>query len=147
MFHQLVAVVGSCCIPIVIAHPLPGFLLDAAVFLELLWGVVFGVPWVEWCPDPLQPQHQWIKIFAPGPWVIGTSNDPIPSHAYREWKCEPLVDGNSDRQPVWHRRDWITEGYRRIAPPQPQHQHRWRTAWPSATSADVAATLDTHRLT
>ena len=98
---------------------------------------------MEWCPDPLQPQHQWIKILEPGPWVIGMSNGPIPSHAYREWKCEPPADGNSDRQPVWHRRDWTAEGYRRIAPPQPQHQHRRCAAWSPATSADVhdAATV------
>lgn len=25
-------------------------------------------PWLEWCPDPLHPEHEWIKIFFPGPW-------------------------------------------------------------------------------
>ena len=91
-------------------------------------------------PDPLQPEHQWIKILEPGPWAIGTVTGPNPPHAHREWKREPPDDGHSERQPVWHRRDWTTEGYRRIAPPQTEHQHRGHTAWSSP--ADDATTLD-----
>ena len=45
------------------------------------------MPWLEWCPDPQQPDAQWVKIFHPGSWTPHEEHDaPPPPHTYREWR-------------------------------------------------------------
>ena len=42
------------------------------------------MPWLEWCPDPQQPDAQWIKIIHPGAWTPQDErDDPPPRHTYR----------------------------------------------------------------
>ena len=81
------------------------------------------MPWLEWCPDPQQPDAQWVKIFHPGSWAPQDErDDPPPPHTYREWKefyAQNLdQDGGQPTKSVWYKRDWTTEGYRRAAPPE-----------------------------
>ena len=33
------------------------------------------MPWLEWCPDPQQPDAQWVKIFHPGSWTPQDEHD------------------------------------------------------------------------
>ena len=73
------------------------------------------MPWLEWSPDPQQPDAQWVKIFHPGSWTPQDErDDPPPPHTYREWK-EFYAKSN------WYKRDWATEGYRRDAAPEADH--------------------------
>ena len=58
--------------------------------------------------------------FHPGSWTPQDErDDPPPPHTYREWK--ELQDPNlhhDEHQPTrrtWYKRDWTTEGYRRVA--------------------------------
>ena len=70
------------------------------------------MPWLEWCPDPQQPDNQWIKIFHPGSWTPQDERD------------DPFIAPNLTQdqdQPIrrhWYKRDWTTEGYRRVAAPE-----------------------------
>ena len=82
------------------------------------------MPWLEWCPAPQQPGHQWIKIFHPGSWTPQDERDePPPRHTYREWKEFIAPNPTQDQgQPIrrhWYKRDWTTEGYKRVAAPEP----------------------------
>ena len=84
------------------------------------------MPWLEWCPDPQQPDAQWVKIFHPGSWTPQDErDDPPPPHTYREWKefYVPNLDqeGGQPNNSIWYKRDWATEGYRRVAAPQAVH--------------------------
>ena len=87
------------------------------------------MPWLEWCPDPQQPGTQWVKIFHPGSWTPqGECDDPPPRHTYREWKefytPDHAQDGVQHTSSTWYKRDWTTEGYRRVAAPQPDVGYR-----------------------
>ena len=82
--------------------------------------------WLEWCPDPQQPDAQWVKIFHPGSWTPHEEHDaPPPPHTYREWRGfyapNPDQDGEQLNVTMWYKRDWATEGYRRVAAPQAGH--------------------------
>ena len=84
------------------------------------------MPWLEWCPDPQQPDAQWVKIFHPGSWTPQEEHDaPPPPHTYREWKefyvPNPDQEGAQPNVSIWYKRDWATEGYRRVAAPQAGH--------------------------
>ena len=84
------------------------------------------MPWLEWCPDPQQPDAQWVKIFHPGSWTPQDEHDaPPPPHTYREWKefyvPNPDQEGAQPNNSVWYKRGWATEGYRRVAAPQAGH--------------------------
>ena len=84
------------------------------------------MPWLEWCPDPQQPDAQWVKIFHPGSWTPQDErDDPPPPHTYREWKefYAPNLDhdGGQPTKSISYKRDWTTEGYRRAAPPEADH--------------------------
>ena len=84
------------------------------------------MPWLEWCPDPQQPDAQWVKIFHPGSWTPRDEHDaPPPPHTYREWKefyvPNPDQDSAQPNDSIWYKRDWATEGYRRVAAPQAGH--------------------------
>ena len=83
--------------------------------------------WLEWCPDPQQPDAQWVKIFHPGPWTPHEEHDaPPPPHTFREWKeyYAPNQDSVAGQVQVttWYKRDWATEGYRRVAAPHASHE-------------------------
>ena len=85
------------------------------------------MPWLEWCPDPQQPDAQWVKIFHPGPWTPHEEHDaPPPPHTFREWKeyYAPNEDsvGGQTQVTTWYKRDWATEGYRRVAAPHAGHE-------------------------
>ena len=85
------------------------------------------MPWLEWCPDPQQPDAQWVKIFHPGPWTPQEEQDaPPPPHTFREWRefYAPNQDSVEGQVQVttWYKRDWATEGYRRIAAPHAGHE-------------------------
>ena len=85
-----------------------------------------NMPWLEWCPDPQRPDAQWIKIFHPGAWTLQEErDDPPPRHTYREWKVfydqVHSQDGVHSAVPTWYKRDWATEGYRRVAAPEPDN--------------------------
>ena len=80
-------------------------------------GVVMA--WLEWCPDPQQPDAQWVKIFHPGPWTPQEERDePPPPHTFREWRefyaPNQASVGEQAQVTMWYKRDWATEGYRRI---------------------------------
>ena len=84
------------------------------------------MPWLEWCPDPQQPDAQWVKIFHPGSWTPQDErDDPPPPHTNREWKefyvPNPDQEGAQPNNSIWYKRDWATEGYRRVAAPQAGH--------------------------
>ena len=84
------------------------------------------MPWLEWCPDPQQPDAQWVKIFHAGSWTPHEEHDaPPPPHTYREWKefyaPNPEQDGEQLNVTMWYKRDWATEGYWRVAAPQAGH--------------------------
>ena len=84
------------------------------------------MPWLEWCPDPQQPDAQWVKIFHPGSWTPQDEHDaPPPPHTYRKWKefsvPNPDQEGAQPNNSIWYKRDWATEGYRRVAAPQAGH--------------------------
>ena len=84
------------------------------------------MPWLEWCPDPQQPDAQWVKIFHPGSWTPQDErDDPPPRHTYREWKelYAPNLahDGEQPTRSTWYKRGWTTEGYRRVAAPEADH--------------------------
>ena len=84
------------------------------------------MPWLEWCPDPQRPDAQWVKIFHPGSWTPQDErDDPPPRHTYREWKefyaPNHAQDGDQPSSSAWYKRDWTTEGYRRVAAPEPDH--------------------------
>ena len=84
------------------------------------------MPWLEWCPDPQQPDAQRVKIFHPGSWTRQEEHDaPPPPHTYREWKefyvPNPDQEGAQPNVSIWYKRDWATEGYRRVAAPQAGH--------------------------
>ena len=88
-------------------------------------GVVMA--WLEWCPDPQQPDAQWVKIFHPGPWTPQEEHDePPPPHTFREWKefyaPNQASVGEQAQVTMWYKRDWATEGYRRIAAPHAGHE-------------------------
>ena len=79
--------------------------------------------WLEWCPDPQQPDAQSVKIFHPGSWTPQDErDDPPPRHTYREWKefYAPNLAHDKDQptRRTWYKRDWTTEGYRRVAAPE-----------------------------
>ena len=83
--------------------------------------------WLEWCPDPQQPDAQWVKIFHPGSWTPHEEHDaPPPPHTYREWRefyvPNPDPVGEQLHVTMWYKRDWATEGYRRVAAPQAGHE-------------------------
>ena len=83
------------------------------------------MPWLEWCPDPQQPDAQWVKIFPPGAWTPQDErDDPPPRHTYREWKkfyaLNHAHDGVQPTGSTWYKRDWTTEGYRRVAAAAPE---------------------------
>ena len=64
------------------------------------------MPWLEWCPDPQQPDAQWVKIFHPGSWTPQEEhNAPPPPHTYREWKefyvPNPDQDGAQPNDSIW----------------------------------------------
>ena len=69
---------------------------------------------------------QWVKIFHPGSWTRQDErDDPPPPHTYREWKefYVPNLDqeGGQPNNSVWYKRDWATEGYRRVAAVEADH--------------------------
>ena len=89
-------------------------------------GFLVVTPWLEWCPDPQQPDAQWVKIFHPGSWTPQDErDDPPPRHTYREWKefYAPSLahDEGQPTRRAWYKRDWTTEGYRRVAAPEAVH--------------------------
>ena len=47
------------------------------------------------------------------------------TNVYREWKefyvPNPDQEGAQPNNSIWYKRDWATEGYRRVAPPQAGH--------------------------
>ena len=90
--------------------------LPAAVYFSVvLLGACVVMPWLEWCPDPQQPDAQWVKVFHPGTWTLHTEhNEPPPRHTYREWKMFHSRVHSQDGVHAWHKRDWTTEGYRRV---------------------------------
>ena len=93
--------------------------LTAAVrFSDLFLGFYAVMPWLEWCPDPQQPDAQCVKVFYPGLWTLQGH-----LHTYREWKLFPKQVYSSDGVPstvqLWYTRDWTTEGHRRVAAPEP----------------------------
>ena len=82
------------------------------------------MPWLEWCPE--RPDAQRVKIFHPGSWTPQDErDDPPPRHTYREWKefyaPNHAQDGDQPTSSTWYKRDWTTEGYRRVAAPEPDH--------------------------
>ena len=83
------------------------------------------MPWLEWCPDPQRPDAQWVKIFHPGSWTPQDErDDPPPRHTHREWKefYAPNHAQDGDQlSSTWYKRDWSTEGYRRVAAPEADH--------------------------
>ena len=84
------------------------------------------MPWLEWCPDPQQPDAQWVKIFHPGSWTPQDErDDPPPPHTYIQWKefYAPNLDqeGGQPTKSIWYKRDWATEGYWRVAAPEADH--------------------------
>ena len=84
------------------------------------------MPWLEWCPDPQRPDAQWVKIFHPGAWTPQDErDDPPPRHTYREWKefyaPNHAHDGVQPADRTWYKRRWATEGYRRVAAPEPDY--------------------------
>ena len=50
---------------------------------------------------------------------------PPPRHTYREWKefyaQNHAQDGVQSTARTWYKRDWTTEGYRRVAAPEPDN--------------------------
>ena len=42
------------------------------------------MPWLEWCPDPQQPDAQWVKIFHPGSWTPQDERDDPPRLIHTE---------------------------------------------------------------
>ena len=66
------------------------------------------MPWLEWCPDPQQPDAQWVKIFHPGSWTPQDErDDPPPPHTYREWNVPNLdQEGGQPNNSIWYKRDW-----------------------------------------
>ena len=100
--------------------------LPAAVCIsDVLFSAYVVMPWLEWCPDPQQPDAQWVKVFHPGTWIPHEEHDePPPRHTYQEWKLRHRhVHSHDGVQPTglaWYKRDWTTEGYRRVAAPEPE---------------------------
>ena len=98
--------------------------LPAAVYFSVVrLGACVVMPWLEWCPDPHQPDPQWVKVFHPGTWTLHAEHDePPPRHTYREWKMfrsrVHFQDGVQSTVHAWYQRDWATEGYRRVYAPE-----------------------------
>ena len=99
--------------------------LTAAVSIsDFFLGFCAVMPWLEWCPDPQQPDAQWVKVVHPGSWTLqGHPVEPPPRHTYREWKLCPKQVYSSDGVPStvqsWYTRDWATERYRPMLNPNP----------------------------
>ena len=55
------------CIRIVLLLAPVVFCSRTPINFSFRGGVVMA--WLEWCPDPQQPDAQWVKIFHPGPWT------------------------------------------------------------------------------
>ena len=76
--------------------------------INLSFRVCVVMPWLEWCPDPQQPDAQWVKIFHPGSWTPHEEHDaPPPPHTYREWKESYAPNPDQDGELLND-----TEGYR-----------------------------------
>ena len=128
------------CIMIVVSFSLVVFCSRTPISLSFRGCVVMA--WLEWCPDPQQPDAQWVKIFHPGPWTPQEEHDaPPPPHTFREWRefYAPNQDsvGGQVQVTTWYKRDWATEGYRRIAAPHAGHEFDSMYPWALSMSPEL----------
>ena len=102
---------ACACLTCLVTRGMTRELTAAVRISDLLSGSCAVMPWLEWCPDPQQPEAQWVKVFHPQ----GHHVEPPPRHTYREWKLWPKQGYSREGVPStvqsWHTRDWPTEGF------------------------------------